>query len=685
MIMKMNKTSLLTAAVIFSIAILGYSNGRTQTAEEIKGLIQEVSKYQSGETAEPLKKIESLVRDVRNNPDKKQQVEKILAGILAADSTIEARKFACQQLAIIGPESSLMILSQIASLEPTAGVACMAIVNSPSTNALEALKIAYNQGNSYVKLQAVNSIGNLNWQKFGSISENAVSFLKSVLNEKDKQLVEAALTSLGKIGTKSATDVIIAFKLNRWNEFADAISDALLRCAEKAVANNRINDARTIYEGLFSEKVSPQIKRAIFIGLVKTDSDGGLSRIEQTILGPDTPLKATAISMLPAIKKSSVSDKISSLFQSVGKNEQILLIDALAEINDSTAVKVIEKAAESPDKEIRIAALSAIGKVGSSQHVPLLIKALNEATDPPSSQIIEQALATLKGGDLTDAAILKELKSSPAKTRIINVLTRRFSLRPESKVFASDGFKTMLEIAVSDDEASARAAFRALGKLCSERELPQLLDALVGIKTAQIRTEAENAIAAVIEKIPSKINCANLVCGYVVKTTNPEVKISFINLLPVCGGAEALSTAKASYASTDSRIKEAGLRALAEWKDISAWDALFKVYEKPDSEAFRVLALRGLVRLLNEENIRPDEKLVDYYSKLFNFAKTASDKKMIIGALGNCAHREALYLALEKVSDPDIKAEAIEAVKRIANAIKSKYPKDAAQALEKIK
>jgi len=610
--MKMNKTSLLTAAVIFSIAILGYSNGRTQTAEEIKGLIQEVSKYQSGETAEPLKKIESLVRDVRNNPDKKQQVEKILAGILAADSTIEARKFACQQLAIIGPESSLMILSQIASLEPTAGVACMAIVNSPSTNALEALKIAYNQGNSYVKLQAVNSIGNLNWQKFGSISENAVSFLKSVLNEKDKQLVEAALTSLGKIGTKSATDVIIAFKLNRWNEFADAISDALLRCAEKAV-------------------------------------------------------------------------KISSLFQSVGKNEQILLIDALAEINDSTAVKVIEKAAESPDKEIRIAALSAIGKVGSSQHVPLLIKALNEATDPPSSQIIEQALATLKGGDLTDAAILKELKSSPAKTRIINVLTRRFSLRPESKVFASDGFKTMLEIAVSDDEASARAAFRALGKLCSERELPQLLDALVGIKTAQIRTEAENAIAAVIEKIPSKINCANLVCSYVVKTTNPEVKISFINLLPVCGGAEALSAAKASYASMDSRVKEAGLRALAEWKDISAWDALFKVYEKPDSEAFRVLALRGLVRLLNEENIRPDEKLVDYYSKLFNLAKTASDKKMIIGALGNCAHREALYLALEKVSDPDIKAEAIEAVKRIANAIKSKYPKDAAQALEKIK
>lgn len=681
----MIKTSLLSAAVIASIAIFGGFDVRAQSADEIKGLIQEISKYQSGESIEPLKKIESLVREVRNNPDKKLQVEKILAGILAADSTIEARKFACQQLAIIGPEFSLTILSQIAALEPTAGVACMAIVNSPSTNALEALLVAYNQGNQYVKLQAVNSIGNLDWKRFSAVSEKAISFLKSLLNEKDKQLVEAALTSLGKIGTKSATDVILAFKSNKWDEFPEAISDALLRCAEKAIARNRIDDARAVYSDLFSAKVNPQIKRAAFIGLVKTDSDGGLKRIEQTILGPDTELKATAISMLPAIKRTGVSDRISFIYPNVGKNEQILLIDSLAEIGDSAAIKLIEKTAESQDKDIRLSAIAALGKVGSSQHVSVMIKALNELSDPASSQIVEQALASLKGGDSTDAAILRELKTSSAKPRIINVLARRFSLRPESKVFTTDGFKTLLEMAISDDQSAARAAFRALGKLCSERDVPSLLDAVTKVKSAQVRSEAENAIAAVIERVPVKLNCANLVCNYLDKTANPEVKISFINLLPVCGGAEALSAAKAAYASADNQIKEAGLRALAEWKDLSAWDTLFKIYEKPDSEAFRVLALRGLVRLLSEENIRPDEKLVDNYAKLFEFAKTASDKKLIIGALGNCAHREALYLALEKVSDPDVKAEAIEAVKRIANAIKTKYPKDAAQALDKIK
>ncbi len=143
--------------------------------------------------------------------------------------------------------------------------------------------------------------------------------------------------------------------------------------------------------------------------------------------------------------------------------------------------------------------------------------------------------------------------------------------------------------------------------------------------------------------------------------------------------------AKSAYLNPDSRIKEAGLRALAEWQDMSVWGILTTIYEKPDSEAFRVLALRGLVRLLNEENIRPDVELVSKYRRLFDGAKSQSDKKLLLGALSGCHHPEALYLALEKVNEPELKSEAIEAVKRIASAIQRKHPREAAEALQKIK
>ncbi|MCX7871930.1 MAG: HEAT repeat domain-containing protein [Verrucomicrobiae bacterium] len=686
----MGKINVFLATIALSAGISCFWQGSSANAQNTedtdKILIQQVSKYQSGESAESLKKIEFLVREIKNNPHKKRQVEKILADILKNDSTIEARKFICQQLAIIGPESSLPVLSELAAFETTTSVACMAIVNSSSPEALDALLNAYGKGNLYTKIQIINSVGNLNWQRLSDKADIAVRFLESRLTEKEPVLVESSLTSLGKIGTKSAVQILLDFKSRNKTEFEHSTYDALLRCAEKAIEERRANDARTIYSTAFNANSPFHIRRAAFIGLTKTDSDGGIKRIEDTILGVDYALKPVAISLISKIGKSGVSGRIAKVFPRLGKDEQVFVIDALAEIGDSEALKTIEQSAESLDKDVRLSAIAALGKIGTSKHVPIMVKALNKSTEPASSQIIEQALCSLKGDDATDALILKELKSSTsAKARIINVLARRFALKPQSKLFASDGFKTLSEIATSDDSSAARAALRALGRLCSEQHLQPLLETLTVIKSAQIRGEAENATATLIERIQNKQKCELLLCDYLQKARSSEVKISFINLLPICGGSEAFSAVKSAYLSADTQIKEAGLRAIAEWKDMSAWEMLVGIYENPDSEAFRVLALRGLVRLLSEENIRADEKLVDKYRRLYSGVKSASDKKLIIGALSGCPHREALYFALEKMSDSDVKAEAVEAVRKIANSIKNKYPKEANEALEKVK
>jgi len=319
-----------------------------------------------------------------------------------------------------------------------------------------------------------------------------------------------------------------------------------------------------------------------------------------------------------------------------------------------------------------------LGNIGNVKHVKILVKALTEATNPQELRIVEQSISSLKGGKAIDLAIVSELKNAPAsaKPRIINVLGRRY---------ATVAVDAILAEAVSADTATSRAAFKVLARLSSEKNLPQLVDALMQVKSPEAKADAESAVAAIIEKSQSKRVCEDLICERLQKATDTETRVSLINLLPVCGGQKALEMAKSAYSSADSKIKEAGIRAISEWQDMSVWDTLVNIYENPPSESYRVLALRGLTRLLSEENIRPDASLVSKYQKLFNGAKNINDKKLILGAMSGCNHPEALYLALEKINEPEIKSEVVAAVKKIATAIQQKYPREAAEALEKIK
>jgi hypothetical protein len=132
------------------------------------------------------------------------------------------------------------------------------------------------------------------------------------------------------------------------------------------------------------------------------------------------------------------------------------------------------------------------------------------------------------------------------------------------------------------------------------------------------------------------------------------------------------------------RIRDTAIRALADWPDDSAWDSLMQQYAQPTTEAYRVLALRALVRLAREDNTLPTGPLMDWYRQLLANARNDDDKKLVLGALAGVAHADALALALPLLSNPGTRAEAEVAVKKIAEAIKATHPQAAQEALRKL-
>ncbi|MEI7941052.1 MAG: hypothetical protein WCK27_30630, partial [Verrucomicrobiota bacterium] len=132
------------------------------------------------------------------------------------------------------------------------------------------------------------------------------------------------------------------------------------------------------------------------------------------------------------------------------------------------------------------------------------------------------------------------------------------------------------------------------------------------------------------------------------------------------------------------RLRAAAVRALADWPDISGWETMVAVYHQPISEAARGLIMRGLVRLVGEENAHPDAKLIAHYRELLAAARSDADLRLILGALGGAAHPQALQLALPLLDNTDVRAEAEAAVKKIATTIKAQHPQAAEDALKRL-
>jgi hypothetical protein len=234
------------------------------------------------------------------------------------------------------------------------------------------------------------------------------------------------------------------------------------------------------------------------------------------------------------------------------------------------------------------------------------------------------------------------------------------------------------------DPAVAKAALRALSKTATGKEVTSLLTLLTQTRDAEVRSEAGGAAAQAIARIDDPTQRSALVLEALGRAQDVDSQIVLLGLLPGCGDAMALATLKVAATSTDTRIRDTVVRALADWPNASAWDALANIYRQPANESLRGLALRGLVRLAGEENAHPGATLIERYRQLLAGAHGDADLRLILGALSGAAQPEALELALPLLDNAGVRAEAEVAVKRIAEAIKAQHPKAAQEALNRL-
>jgi len=148
-----------------------------------------------------------------------------------------------------------------------------------------------------------------------------------------------------------------------------------------------------------------------------------------------------------------------------------------------------------------------------------------------------------------------------------------------------------------------------------------------------------------------------------------ERRSSLLSVLGKIGDSSALPCLREALNSSNAEIQGAAIRALADWPTPEPAPDLLKVAESSDNKLHRILALRGAVRLLGLDGIRPVKETIEMYSRAMSLAPDAGEKKRVLSGLANTKSLDALLMAAVYLRDETLFREAEFAVVKIAEGI----------------
>jgi HEAT repeat protein len=638
-------------------------------AADVDKLAAGAAGFSTGTSTQPLRDLEALVARAASDVSARAEAEQALLRLLETATTAEARLFACQNLAIVGGEATAMTLGKLLHFPDTCDIACLALVNNPSPKSSETLRNAVSLTQGVTRIAIVKSLG-------AKRDAASVPLLAKVARSQDAGETQAAVAALGKVANTAAADELMVLRRAPQYPHKEDVLAASNEAAQRLAVSGKRSKAVAIYNDVLKQSQLEENRVGAFLGLCRLDKDRGEKRMLRTMHGDDNALRLWSIAGVQRLPSPDASARFAKEICQLYVPEQVYLLEALAARGDVAARSAVFHALESDSAEVRLAAIRLVGGLDDIRTVNALGELLSQPKSPAEQQQAELALATLKGGAAVDQALLSAMLKAQGSARagFIAALGRRGN---------PIAIPALIRETASTDDVVAKAAFQAVARSASASDLEQLFANLFSVQKPEVREEAEAALAQGFTRIQDPKVRSDLLQKAWGDAKGTEARCSVLRLAPYAGGG-AFGLIEKGMEDPVQMVRDTAFRSLAEWPDLTAWEPLLKVYQQAGGSPNRVVALRGLTRILGEENARPNPELAARYEELFAGAKVDQDRKLILGALSGFALPDALPLAYPHLESAGTKNEAGLAIKRIAEAIRAKYPDAAKEALQKL-
>ena len=579
--------------------------------------------------------------------------ERELIAILRSDAPKSEKAVPCKQLAVYGTSDAVPDLAKLLTDAELASWARIALEAIPGSAADEALRNSVDSLQRRLLVGTINSIGVRR-------DAGAVDLLAGRLKDADAEVASAAAVALGNIGGTAAAKPLRASLAGAPAKVRSAIAEGLVLCAERFAAEGREVEAVEIFDEVRKAQVPKQRVLEATRGAILARKQDGIALLLEQFRSPDKAMFQLALGTAREFPGRHVDEALAGELGRTTSDRAALVIQAMADRKETVVLQAILKAAGNGPKEVRLAAIGALGRVGDASCVAALL----EIAQQSNAELVQAAKAALAEipGENVDREIVARLSSAQGKIYplLIEVVGER----------RIDAVAALVKALDQSDPAVRGAALRSLGETVPAKDLSVLISQVVAPKHAEDTTVAQQALKAAAVRMPDREACAAELAK-AMGSAPPATKLVLLDILGAVGGTKALAVLGAAAKSADSQLQDASSRLLGEWMTIDAAPVLLDLSKTAPGDKYQARALRGYIRIARQF-VMSEQDRDAMCRRAFEACRQPAEQKLVLEVLKRYPSQETLKLAVEATQIPELKEEAAAAVLAIAQKLGGK-------------
>ena len=594
------------------------------------------------------------VASAQVNAPLSKDAETKLIEVLRSNAPFKDKQDACRALAVGGTKDAVPALASLLGDERLSHMARYALEEIPDPASRDALRNALGTAKGLPLVGVIDSVGT-------ERDTAAIATLAGFLKGGDAEVADAAAVSLGRIGTAASARVLMAALAKP----TPAVYDGLLRCAETLPAK----EAAALYDAIRKPPAPQHLRMAGLRGSIVARQEQGVPLLMESLRGNDYALALAAIQAARELQGAGVTRALAADLGKLPAERQLLVVQALGDRRDKGAAPQLMAFARKSDGDLRVATVKSIVQISDATTLPLLTE-FAVAEDAEVARAARGGLVNFTGREV-EAPLIGMLQSTNPKARVAGaelVTQRRMtSAIPQLLLAAGDA-----------DATVANATIRAIGEIGGNAEAPALIRLLTNGASMQA---AEGALSALYTR-NRDASVTNAISVALPNAPAPA-KLAMMRVLRRVGGPLGLTALRLAMADTNQEVRENAIRNLTEWPTPDALPDLLSLAKTPPTPANRILALRGLLRLIPQQEAAPDEKLA-MVKEALALVERPEEKRLALTALGGIPTIESLALVVQNLANADLKEEASLAAVTIGGQLAKTQPAAVSEAMAQV-
>ncbi len=584
--------------------------------------------------------------------DEPSPAEQPLLAILRSDAPAATKAVTCKKLAIHGSSAAVADLAPLLQDPQLASWARIALEAIPGPDAANALREATASLQGKLLIGVLNSLGVRR-------DAQAVELLTTHLASRDDDVAAAAAVALGQVGSGAAIASLKAALDTANQPVRSAVAEGLVVCAEQLAGGGDLSQAVALYDQVRQAEVPQQRIIEATRGAILARRQAGIPLLVEQFRSPDKRFFQLGLMVAREFSGSEIDAALAAELRRAAPARAALLVRAMADRKETVDVAAILDAASDGPKQVRLAAIDALGTVGD---VSCLAPLLDIATGA-DAELAKAAKTTLfdlpgEGVDARIVALLPTAEGMGYPLLIELVGARRINA------------VGILREALQNQSPEVRhAALKALGETVMLADLDELIAEAVSPRHPADAATARLALRAAAVRMPDREACATQLAT-ALATAPSTATTPLLETLAEVGGTKSLQTLGAAAKSDDDQQQDAASRLLGKWNGVEAAPVLLDLAQHAPSRKYQIRALRGYLGLARKFAM-PEQQRVDMCRQAYMIATQPAEQQLVLDVLTLHPSPAALRLAIHILENDDLKASATQAALVIAQKIGS--------------